>query len=227
LHKVDSLTPLSAGAAAWARHCWNAQNSHVYAGVKRWQGSAAFAFHVPQSGRVSSRHWRAPMTAPNKLIEGNLIGEVPQLRRYARVLTGNVEQADRLVLETLSCARRKQRRWEQRTSLLMQLFTIMHGLHSDQSPYLSRKLTQTLFNVGWRSAATPEIAASAVPSGAGPAPILAHLSRLPVEQREVLMLVAVERFAYGEIATILEVPVGTVLARLKRAREAVRSLGNE
>ena len=167
------------------------------------------------------------MTAPNKLIEGNLIGEVPQLRRYARVLTGNLEQADRLVLETLSCARRKQRRWEQRTSLLTQLFTIMHGLHSDQSPYPGRKPTQALLNVRWRSAAAPEIPASAVPSGAGPGAILAHLSRLPVEQREVLMLVAVERFAYAEIATILEVPVGTVLARLKHAREALRLMSNE
>src|SRR5437867_12175066 len=123
------------------------------------------------------------MTAPDRRIEGKLIGEVPQLRRYARVLTGNLEQADRLVLETLSCARREQRRWEQGTSLLTQLFTIMHGLHSDPSPYLWRKPTQALLNVGWRLAATPEIPASAVPSGAGLAPILAHLSRLPVEQR--------------------------------------------
>src|SRR6266446_4414946 len=95
----------------------------------------------------------SPVTATNTLSGGNLIGEVPQLRRYARVLTGNPEQADKLVLETLSCARREQRRWEQGTSLLTRLFTIMHGLHSDQSPHLSRKLTQTLFNVGWRLAA--------------------------------------------------------------------------
>ncbi len=174
------------------------------------------------SCRQGGRHCPASMTAPNTLIEGNFIGEVPQLRRYARVLTGNLEQADRLVLETLSCARRKSRRWQQRTSRRTWLFTIMHGLHRDQATYLWRKLTQTLLHGRGPPAGMSEIPAAAVQSGAGPSPIVAHLSRLPVEQREVLMLVAVERLAYAEIATILEVPIGTILARLNGARAAMR-----
>jgi len=164
------------------------------------------------------------MAATETLIEGNFLGEVPQLRRYARVLTGNLEQADRLVLETLECARRKQRPREQPTRLLTLLFTIMHGLHRDQSSHLWQKPTQSLLNVRERSAT---ITVSAVPADAGPGSIVAHLSQLSVEQREVLMLVAVEKLAYAEIATILEVPVGTVLARLNRAREAMRLMANE
>jgi RNA polymerase sigma-70 factor (ECF subfamily) len=167
------------------------------------------------------------MAAPEMLIEGNFLGEVPQLRRYARVLTGNLEQADRLVLETLECARRKQRPREQPTRLLTLLFTIMHGLHRDQSPRLWQQPTQSLLKVRKRSATLSEIPASAIPAGAGPGSIVAHLLRLSVEQREVLMLVAVERLAYAEIATILEVPIGTVLARLNRAREAMRLMANE
>lgn len=185
------------------------------------RGRADFAFHVPKARQCQGQALPSPMPAPNTLIEGNLISEVPQLRRYARVLTGNLEQADRLVLETLTCARRKQHRWQQRTSLRTWLFTIMHDLHRDQSPYLWRKLTQTLLNGRGPPAGMSEIPASAVQSGAGPSPILVHLSRLPVEQREVLMLVAVERLAYAEIATVLGVPIGTVLARLNCAREAM------
>jgi RNA polymerase sigma-70 factor (ECF subfamily) len=161
------------------------------------------------------------------LIEGNFLGEVPQLRRYARVLTGNLEQADRLVLETLECARRKQRPREQPTRLLTLLFTIMHGLHRDQSPHLWQRPTQSLLKVRKRSATLSEIPASAIPAGAGPGSIVAHLSRLSLEKREVLMLVAVEKLAYAEVATILEVPIGTVLARLNRAREAMRLMANE
>ena len=167
------------------------------------------------------------MTAPETLIEGNLIGEVPQLRRYARVLTGNLEQADRLVLETLECARRKQRPREQPTRLLTLLFTIMHGLHRDQSPNLWQQPAQTLLNIRGCSAAVSGSLVSAAPSDAGTGSIVAHLSRLSVEQREVLMLVAVEKLAYAEIATILEVPIGTVLARLNRARDAMRLMANE
>jgi RNA polymerase sigma-70 factor (ECF subfamily) len=44
------------------------------------------------------------------------------------------------------------------------------------------------------------------------------LWELPVEEREILMLVAVERLSYDEVATLLEVPPATVIARLTRAR---------
>ena len=54
-------------------------------------------------------------------------------------------------------------------------------------------------------------------------PLLALLLRLPVEQREVMLLVAVERMAYDEISTLLEVPVATVVARLLQARRQLRS----
>ncbi|MGC1816881.1 MAG: sigma factor-like helix-turn-helix DNA-binding protein [Casimicrobiaceae bacterium] len=53
--------------------------------------------------------------------------------------------------------------------------------------------------------------------------LLALLLRLPVEQREVMLLVAVERMAYDEISALLEVPVATVVARLLQARRQLRS----
>jgi RNA polymerase sigma-70 factor (ECF subfamily) len=54
--------------------------------------------------------------------------------------------------------------------------------------------------------------------------IHAALSRLPDEQREVLLLVGLEQFAYAEAAEVLGVPVGTVMSRLARAREKMRRL---
>ncbi len=52
------------------------------------------------------------------------------------------------------------------------------------------------------------------------------MARLPDEQREAVMLVLVEGYAYREAAEILEVPVGTLTSRLVRGREAlVRELG--
>ena len=162
------------------------------------------------------------MTAPNTLIEGSFIEELPQLRRYARVLTGDLEQADWLVLATLDCARRKHHRWQQRTSLRTWLFTIMHRLHRNQLPHLWRKLRGFSVDAHSASASTAEAPAAAFQCAAGPYPILVHLARLPAEQREVLLLVVVERLAYAEAASVLGVSVGTVLARLNRAREAMR-----
>jgi RNA polymerase sigma-70 factor (ECF subfamily) len=54
------------------------------------------------------------------------------------------------------------------------------------------------------------------------AEVLRELSRLPREQREVLMLAAVEEMRYEEIAAVLSIPVGTVMSRLSRAREKLR-----
>ena len=161
------------------------------------------------------------MTAPTALIEANFIDQVPQLRRYARVLTGNLEQADRLVLATLACAR-KHHRWQQRVSLRTWLFTIMHGLHRSQFPHLWQKLKHNFSDRHRRSASTSEVPPSAFQSAAGPCPTLAHLARLPCEQREVLLLIVIEQLAYAEAAIVLRVSVGTVLARLNCAREAMR-----
>ena len=48
------------------------------------------------------------------------------------------------------------------------------------------------------------------------------LLTLPEEQREALLLVAVEEFRYQEAATILGIPLGTLMSRLGRARAALR-----
>jgi RNA polymerase sigma-70 factor (ECF subfamily) len=53
--------------------------------------------------------------------------------------------------------------------------------------------------------------------------MLVQLRALPLEQREVLVLVAVEQLSYPEIAALLHLPVATVIARLSHAREALRS----
>ena len=52
----------------------------------------------------------------------------------------------------------------------------------------------------------------------------AALDLLPVEQKEVLLLVALEDMAYADVATALGIPIGTVMSRLSRGRERLRAL---
>jgi len=135
-----------------------------------------------------------------------LIGMLPRLRRYARVLTAQPEAADDLVADTLSWARHMTRDTEERSSVLSVMAIMRRLQHVRQEPVDAPQ-----------RALTPPTLAPA--SGIFPA-----LWQLPVDEREILMLVAVERLAYDEVATLLGVPPATVIARLTRARANLRAL---
>jgi RNA polymerase sigma-70 factor (ECF subfamily) len=49
--------------------------------------------------------------------------------------------------------------------------------------------------------------------------VLRGLDTLPEEQREIILLVVVEGFQYDEVASMLGIPIGTVMSRLSRARD--------
>jgi RNA polymerase sigma factor (sigma-70 family) len=57
--------------------------------------------------------------------------------------------------------------------------------------------------------------------------VVALLARLPSEQREVLLLREVEDLSYREIAALMQLPIGTVMSRLARARAALKVLGSQ
>jgi RNA polymerase sigma-70 factor (ECF subfamily) len=165
-------------------------------------------------------------------MKSDLIALLPRLRRYARVLTGTLHQADKLVLDTLACAKERQDLRQQGTSLRSRLLTIMRGLYVDPSSHPWRRLAGTRLNVDEDAGDRWKIPAAGTRSGHGGGrteltETLGHFSRLPVEQREVLVLVAVEGLPYDEIATLLGVPVATVMARLTCARKSMHSLASE
>lgn len=98
------------------------------------------------------------------------------------------------------------------------LFAIMHTLHVDvvRRPRLS---TVPLDDD------TPEVPVAPA-QGERPAvlDLQAALEQLPPEQKEILLLVALEEMAYAEIAQTLGIPIGTVMSRSSRGRERLRGL---
>lgn len=140
---------------------------------------------------------------------------LPGLRRYARALAGALH-ADDLVQDTVERAWRKlnQRGGEMRPWL----FSIMHNLHVDQlrRPGLALQeldddaLVPAPEHTPGQSIAIGEMDAA--------------LARLPLGQREVILLVALEQMPYEQVAATLGIPVGTVMSRLSRGRERLREL---
>src|SRR6202165_4889008 len=174
--------------------------------------------------QASTNQFPVPHTLPN----ADLVAALPRLRRYARVLTGDVHRADDLVQDTLARAWDKRHLWRAGSNLRAWLFTIMHNVHVNQFSMRQREYAHASLDADDGPAAGWEIAVRATQSDRVElSEVLAQIGRLPVEQREVLMLAAVEELRYEEIGAVLGVPIGTVMSRLSRAREKLRRMTAE
>jgi RNA polymerase sigma-70 factor (ECF subfamily) len=147
----------------------------------------------------------------------SLVELIPRLRRYARALVGDRASADDLVQDTLERAWTKLHLFRQGTDLRAWLFTVMHNVHVNR--IRAARQTDEL------DEEMPELAQRATQ---GDSLMVRDLERaiaaLPSAQREVLLLVALEDLSYEETARALDIPIGTVMSRLARAREKVRAL---
>lgn len=147
-----------------------------------------------------------------------LLPWVPRLRRYARALTGNRDDADDLVQDTLERAWAKSSLWRGVTDMRAWLFGMMHNLHADGARR-ARIATTPLHDEAAEAAIRP-----AQEDRVAMLDLQQMLDQLPIEQRQVLLLVALEDMPYAEVAATLGVPVGTVMSRLSRGRERLRAL---
>ena len=164
------------------------------------------------------------MTAPDAPTQDDVLVLLPRLRRYARVLTADLNRADELVLETLSRASGRQSPPAPWPQLRHWLFAIMHRLHRERVVREPGKPPPVLGADRHVAEARAFQPAATLLDPAENDETLARFSRLPAEQREVLALVVLEGLLYTEIADVLDVPVGTVISRLHSAREGMRSM---
>ncbi len=148
-----------------------------------------------------------------------LQANVPALRRYARALARDIDRADDLVQDCLERAMSRRLLFRPQGPLRPWLYTILTNLHRN-----------SLRNE--RRHGTP-LDIDDVPEPSIPAPQPAHLAlaelaraidTLPLEQKEALLLVTLEGLAYAEAAKILDIPLGTLMSRLGRARMSLRHL---
>ena len=150
--------------------------------------------------------------------DDRLLAWVPRLRRYARALVNNRDDADDLVQDTLERALTRAALWQGVADMRAWLFGVMHNLHVDgvRRPKLHTVVLDD---------DTPEHpVAAAQGERLAVLDLQAALERLPVEQREIILLVALEDMSYAEVAVTLGIPVGSVMSRLSRGRERLRSL---
>lgn len=147
-----------------------------------------------------------------------LIDILPRLRRYALALARTADTADDLV--QAACERALATKAELTDAMRFDgwMFRILRNIWLDR---LRRQKTRgTEVDVADTPLAVP--GGDTVPEHRlllGKA--AAAIAALPDEQREIMLLVCVEDFSYREAAELLDLPIGTVMSRLARARKKV------
>lgn len=158
-------------------------------------------------------------STPLSLDDETLRALIPRLRRFARSLAADPAAADDLVQATLEKALTRGATRRNDDALQPWLFSILYRQFIDEQRRAARwAVITTLFATRDQPGpATPDQVLDAQTA-------LSGLSRLPADQRALLMLVSVEGLAYREAAEVLGIPMGTVMSRLSRARQALRAI---
>jgi len=147
-----------------------------------------------------------------------IIDHIPRLRRYARALVGDRYAADDLVQDTLERAWNKFHLWRPGSDLRAWLFAIMHNVFVNQVRRRRNEIEQAMEE-------PPVVAVRATQSDQLELQDVDRALRiLSDEQREVMLLIAIEQMTYDEVSRALDIPIGTVMSRLSRARDRLRQL---
>jgi len=148
----------------------------------------------------------------------DVVHHVGGMRRYARSLCRDPSEADDIVQETLERALRHVDQFQADGNLRAWLFGILHNVFVSRT----RAVARTSQRLNELREGAESAAAASQESSADLRRVLDLVDRLPLEQRQVVLLVSVEGFSTAEVADQLALPVGTARSRLARGREALR-----
>jgi RNA polymerase sigma-70 factor (ECF subfamily) len=146
--------------------------------------------------------------------------QIPALRRYARALVPDRSAADDLVQDCLERAISRWHQWRKEGNPRAWLFSILHNLAMHRLAK-ARPVRQVAIEDADESALSRP---AQQPDRIEHRDLLRALDQLNEAQRSVLLLVGVEDLSYAEAARVLEVPIGTVMSRLSRAREKLAQI---
>lgn len=177
---------------------------------------------MDETGRIVRLILRKAETLSTSF-EQDLLAMLPRLRRFAVGLCGNPVDGDDLCQTSLERALANRDKWEAGTRLDSWMYRIMRNLWIDQARAVARRRETFIAEdaglmMGGDGAQEATVELTMVDRA---------MQSLPAEQREAVILVMVEGYAYKEAAEIVGCPVGTLNSRLVRGRDALLALLGE
>jgi RNA polymerase sigma-70 factor (ECF subfamily) len=156
-----------------------------------------------------------------EIFEAEAMRHIDELYRTARRITMNGDEAEDLVQETFMQAWKSFEQYEPGTNCRAWLYKIMFNKfdHQRRKKFTAAKYFQEEDELTFLSAASKE----PVPENLTDTQVLAAIDKLPDHYRSVVLLADVHEFDYKEVAQVLDIPIGTVMSRLSRARGQLRA----
>jgi RNA polymerase sigma-70 factor, ECF subfamily len=156
-------------------------------------------------------------------IRAGMIEFLPRLRRFACALTGDLDKGDDLVQETCLRALSRAELWQPGTRLDSWMFRIAQNIWFDRlraGKVRGEQIDVDALDIhgeDGRAVVDCRLTLESVREGIG---------RLPPEQQVLIALVCIDGRSYKETARIVDVPIGTVMSRLARARRSLHDWVN-
>jgi len=155
-----------------------------------------------------------------EVFEMEAMRHLDDLFRTAKRLTMNQTDAEDLVQETFMQAWKSFAHYELGTNCRAWLYKILFNKfdHYRRKKYTQAKYIQEADDLTFLSASY----AAPIAEHLTDTEVIAALNKLPEHYRSVVLLADVQEFDYKEVATILEIPIGTVMSRLSRGRAQLK-----
>jgi RNA polymerase sigma-70 factor, ECF subfamily len=160
----------------------------------------------------------ASVTTPDQF-KTEMIGLLPRLRRFALSLTRSASDADDLVQDACAAALQKWHQYDPGQPLDRWMFRIIRNLWI--SEIRKRQVRQGQGHVAAEDAT--ELQTPDADDALAARQVQGKVTALPAELSRPLMLVCAEGYSYLEVSELLEIPVGTVMSRIHRARKLLVS----
>lgn len=152
-------------------------------------------------------------------IREDIVALLPRLQRFAYTLTGTRDQADDLLQTACEKALSRLDQFEPGSRLDSWMFRIIQTTWIDSQRWRQRRPQAIDNDLALSALVAEDRIYERVEARAALDIVRSTMATLPEEQRSVLGLCAIDGRTYQEAAEILEIPIGTVMSRLARARK--------
>ena len=158
------------------------------------------------------------------MVREEIVAIVPRLRRFCHVLTRSVDAGDDLAQSTIERALSRIDQWQAGTRLDSWMFRIAKNLSIDEARARARRGVKV--DVEALDNAIGDDGRRIVEDRSDLVRVRQAIAALPDDQRALVALVIIDGQSYKEAAAIIDIPIGTVMSRISRARQFIDTFVN-